>query len=137
MCRGQLLSRSHNEWTPAVAAPAPTGLLCWAKPAGRVPWNALSPNDPTEVSWDGVWWWSRPDGVLENVAARDRWQFLPFLGGSRPCIGEHFARLETTLALATVVRAMTVESLDDDFACEVPFTTVAKGPIRARLRPRT
>lgn len=72
----------------------------------------------------------------ENVAARDRWQFLPFLGGSRPCIGEHFARLETTLALATVVRAMIVESLDDDFACEVPFTTVAKGPIRARLTPR-
>lgn len=73
----------------------------------------------------------------ENVAARDRWQFLPFLGGSRPCIGEHFARLETTLALATVVRAMRVESLDDDFACEVPFTTVAKGPIRARLTPRS
>ncbi|KMO71103.1 cytochrome P450 [Mycolicibacterium chubuense] len=73
----------------------------------------------------------------ENVQARDRWQFLPFLGGGRPCIGEHFARLETTLALATVVRAMTVESLDDDFECEVPFTTVAKGPIRARLTPRS
>lgn len=72
----------------------------------------------------------------ENVQARDRWQFLPFLGGGRPCIGEHFARLETTLALATVIRAMTVESLDDDFECEVPFTTVAKGPIRARLTPR-
>ncbi|MCG7583114.1 hypothetical protein ACTWP6_27535 [Mycobacterium sp. 4D054] len=56
---------SLPEWTPAVAAPAPTGLLCWAKPAGSVPWNALSPNDPTEVSWDGVWWWSRPDGVLQ------------------------------------------------------------------------
>ncbi|RZT18171.1 cytochrome P450 [Mycobacterium sp. BK558] len=73
----------------------------------------------------------------ENVQARDRWQFLPFLGGGRPCIGEHFARLETTLALATVIRAMTVESLDDDFECEVPFTTVAKGPIRARLTPRS
>ncbi len=42
----------------------------------------------------------------QNSAARDRWQFLPFLGGGRPCIGEHFARLETTLALATIVRAM-------------------------------
>lgn len=73
----------------------------------------------------------------ENVKARDRWQFLPFLGGGRPCIGEHFARLETTLALATVTRAMTVESLDDDFVCEVPFTTVAKGPIRARVTPRS
>ena len=69
----------------------------------------------------------------ENVRARDRWQFLPFLGGGRPCIGEHFARLETTLALATIVRAMRVSSLDEDFACDVPFTTVARGPIRAHV----
>jgi cytochrome P450 len=73
----------------------------------------------------------------ENVKGRDRWQFLPFLGGGRPCIGEHFARLETTLALGTIVRALEIQSLDDDFECEVPFTTVAKGPIPARVRPRS
>lgn len=72
----------------------------------------------------------------ENTKNRDRWQFLPFLAGGRPCIGEHFARLETTLALATIVRAMEIESLDGAFECDVPFTTVAKGPIRARVRPR-
>lgn len=72
----------------------------------------------------------------EKVKARDRWQFLPFLGGGRPCIGEHFARLETTLALGTILRALEITSVDDEFHCEVPFTTVAKGPIRARLRPR-
>jgi cytochrome P450 len=73
----------------------------------------------------------------EKVKARDRWQFLPFLGGGRPCIGEHFARLETTLALATIVRALRIDSLDGEFECEVPLTTVAKGPIRARLSRRT
>jgi cytochrome P450 len=73
---------------------------------------------------------------LENSKGRDRWQFLPFLGGGRPCIGEHFARLETTLALATIVRAMEIRSLDKDFLCDVPFTTVAKGPIRARVSLR-
>lgn len=72
----------------------------------------------------------------ENVKNRNRWQFLPFLAGGRPCIGEHFARLETTLALATIVRAMEIRSVDGTFECEVPFTTVAKGPIRAGLRPR-
>ncbi len=72
----------------------------------------------------------------ENSKSRDRWQFIPFLGGGRPCIGEHFARLETTLALATIIRAMEIRSVDEDFACEVPFTTVAKGPIRAHVRPR-
>jgi cytochrome P450 len=73
----------------------------------------------------------------EKVKTRNRWEFLPFLGGGRPCIGEHFARLETTLALATIVRAMEIRSADEDFRCQVPFTTVAQGPILAQVRPRT
>lgn len=72
----------------------------------------------------------------ENTAARDRWHFLPFAGGARSCIGEHFARLETTLALATIIRRMRVRSLDADFAVDVPFTTVAHGPILAHMTPR-
>lgn len=72
----------------------------------------------------------------ENVKARGRWEFMPFLGGGRPCIGEHFARLETTLALGTIVRAMEIRSLDDRFECDVPLTTVAKGPIPAVVSPR-
>jgi cytochrome P450 len=86
--------------------------------------------------------WDRPSDFdpdrfsPENNELRDRWQFLPFLGGGRPCIGEHFARLETTLALATIVRAVQIHSLDSNFECEVPFTTVAKGPIRAHVTAR-
>jgi hypothetical protein len=45
--------------------------------------------------------------------------------------------LETTLALATIVRAVVIRSLDRDFQCEAPFTTVAKGPIRAQATART
>jgi len=73
----------------------------------------------------------------EAAKARGRWQFIPFAGGSRSCIGEHFARLETTLALATIIRSMEIRSVDDDFPVEVPFTTVAKGPIRAHVTART
>jgi cytochrome P450 len=72
----------------------------------------------------------------EAAKARDRWNFLPFAGGTRSCIGEHFARLETTLALATIVRSTEIRSLDGDFPVEVPFTTVAKGPIRAHVESR-
>ena len=72
----------------------------------------------------------------ENSKDRDRWQFVPFAGGPRSCIGEHFAMLETTLALATIVRSIEIRSLDKDFPVEAPFTTVAKGPIRARVDAR-
>jgi cytochrome P450 len=72
----------------------------------------------------------------ENVKARDRWNFIPFAGGARSCIGEHFARLETTLAMATIVRSMTIRSINDEFPVDVPFTTVAKGAVPARVELR-
>jgi len=46
------------------AATKATGLLCWAKPAGTVTNSQLLPA-ANEVSWDAVWWWSRPDGALQ------------------------------------------------------------------------
>jgi len=73
----------------------------------------------------------------ENSQGRDRWQYLPFGGGPRSCIGDHFALLEATLGLATIVRRAEVQSLDDDFPIAVPFTTIAAAPIRARVHSRT
>jgi cytochrome P450 len=72
----------------------------------------------------------------EATKARDRWHFIPWAAGSRSCIGEHFARLETTLALATIIRSTEIRSLEGDFPVDVPFTTVAKGPIRAHVSAR-
>lgn len=71
-----------------------------------------------------------------NMKKRGRWEFLPFAGGPRSCIGEHFALLESTLALATIVREVEITSGDDDFPVDVPFTTVARGPIPAQVRRR-
>jgi cytochrome P450 len=72
----------------------------------------------------------------ENSKNRDRWQFIAFAAGPRSCIGEHFAMLVTTLALATIVRSTRIRSMDEDFPLETPYTTVAKGPIPAHVDAR-
>jgi cytochrome P450 len=78
-----------------------------------------------------------PDRFLpERSQGRSRWQYLPFGGGPRSCIGDHFAMLEATLALATIVRAARIESLKDDFPVATPFTVVAAEPVDARVYPR-
>ncbi|MGA8329141.1 MAG: cytochrome P450, partial [Mycobacterium sp.] len=78
-----------------------------------------------------------PDRFLpERSQGRNRWQYLPFGGGPRSCIGDHFAMLEATLALATIIRAARIESMRDDFPLATPFTVVAAEPITARAHKR-
>lgn len=71
-----------------------------------------------------------------DMKDRDRWQFIPFAGGPRACIGQHFAMLEAALALGTIVRSTQIHSLEHDFPLEVPYTTVAAGPIWAQVTRR-
>jgi cytochrome P450 len=79
-----------------------------------------------------------PDRFLpERSRGRSRWQYLPFGGGPRSCIGDHFAMLEATLALATIVRAARITSLKGDFPLATPFTVVAAEPVDARVNART
>lgn len=78
-----------------------------------------------------------PDRFTEEASrGRDRWQYVPFGGGPRGCIGDHFAMLEATLALATIIRRAEIDSLDEEFPMAAPFTVVAGGPIPARIKLR-
>jgi cytochrome P450 len=56
--------------------------------------------------------------------------------GARSCIGDHYAMLEATLGLASLVRRRRFTSLDPDFPLALPFTMTAGGPILARVETR-
>lgn len=86
-------------------------------------WDAPETFDPDRFS-------------VQRSQGRDRWQFLPFGAGPRSCIGDHFAMLEATIGLASVVRRRRVTSLDQGFPLALPFTMTAGGPIPARVETR-
>jgi cytochrome P450 len=77
-----------------------------------------------------------PDRFLpERSSPRNRWQYLPFGGGQRKCIGDHFAMLEASIALATLVRDLRFESLGG-FDLAAGFTMQAASPVPARITAR-
>ena len=86
-------------------------------------WDAPETFDPDRFS-------------LDRSRGRDRWQFLPFGAGARSCIGDHFAMLEATLGLASLIRCRRLTSLEPDFPLALPFTMTAGGPIPARVEKR-
>jgi cytochrome P450 len=123
--------------------PAPTGtrLACRDIEVGgyRVPAGTMLVVGRMAVQRDSDLWDAPlkfdPDRFSDdNMKKLNRWQYIPFGGGPRSCIGDHFAMLETTLALATVIRRTKIDSVKEDFPLAVHFTMIAGGPIPARIR---
>jgi cytochrome P450 len=77
-----------------------------------------------------------PDRFLAEIAAdRDRYAYLPFGGGPRSCIGERFAMLEATLALAVLLRRFEITTDGRRLPMRYGITQRSATPVHATLRP--
>lgn len=87
---------------------------------------------PWIVHRDPRWWVEplayRPERFVAPSEPLHRFSFFPFGGGPRVCIGNHFAMLEATLALATLLRHRRFTRVDDTLPALLPAVT---------LRPRS
>jgi cytochrome P450 len=92
---------------------------------------------------DPRWW---PDPLRyqperfspEARAARPRWAYFPFGGGSRQCIGESFAWMEAILVIATVAQEWRMDFQSSDPPGLRPLITLRPaGPISMKLHTRS
>jgi cytochrome P450 len=84
--------------------------------------------------------WPDPDRFdpdrFTGDAKRPRYAYFPFGGGPRSCIGEHFALLEATVLLRTLLARHRVEALDESLPLAPMITLRPAGPVRAVLSAR-
>jgi len=87
--------------------------------------------------------WPRPDEfdperfAPERIAANEPFAYLPFLLGRRACLGEHFAMLESVVALAMIVDRYRLTRVDDGEIATRPISTLRLArPLRMRVERR-
>ena len=95
----------------------------------------------TAVQRDPVFWNGSadfdPDRFSpERLKERDRWQYLPFGGGTTVVHRRSFRDARSYVGLATLIRRAESISQDGDFPLAVPFAMVADGPNWARVNRR-
>lgn len=62
--------------------------------------------------------------------------YFPFGGGLRRCIGDHFAKMELSLVLATLLQEWAVDPVNDELELSPSITNRPAGPIEMELQRR-
>jgi cytochrome P450 len=79
----------------------------------------------------------RPERFAEPGANRHRFQYLPFLGGPKKCLGDTFAMMEIRLAAATLLQHLSFSYIGGEPARERPtFTMAVDGGMPMRVTRR-
>jgi cytochrome P450 len=109
----------------------------------RVPEDTFVVLPQFHVHTDERWWTdpeqfdpSRWDDVADPPGDRPEYAYFPFGGGPRHCIGMRFARMELTLALATIARHCRIDHDHDDVPVDVGSTVHPGDTIQASLQRR-
>ena len=134
-------STSHCECVRLERAPTRSATRDVVVDGLRVPAGANIIIGIYAIHHDPAWWDDLetfdPDRFTpERSVGRERWQFVPFGGGPRACVGQHFAMLEATVALASIVRKLTLYSTEPGFPLDLAFTVTAGAPIPAKVSAR-
>ncbi len=77
-----------------------------------------------------------PDRWLPNAPKRPAFAYLPFGGGPRLCIGNHFATMEMHIALAQFLRRFTVKPITTDIELKPLITLHSRNPVLLNIEAR-
>ncbi|TCS96881.1 cytochrome P450 [Hazenella coriacea] len=79
----------------------------------------------------------KPERWENSTDNLPKYAYLPFGGGPRICIGNHFAMMEAKLLLATIARQYRMERVDDrEVELEPSITLRPKHGIQVKLLRR-
>ena len=85
-----------------------------------------------EVFANALEW--RPERFTPQAEkALPRFSYLPFGGGARVCIGQHFATVEAQVVLSTLLRRVRFENINTDVQSQAVFTTRPDRPVRLKI----
>ena len=87
-------------------------------------------------------WWPEPERFdpsrwLDPAPARPKFAYFPFGAGTRVCVGEHFAWMEGTFAIAAIAQRWSLRYAGGAEPIPEPFITLRpRGGMPMRLAPR-
>lgn len=133
-CIDEALRLHPSAYITSRSTTAPTNLDGHDLPVGTVVATSFHALHRNPNVWDDPARFD-PDRFLpERIAERDSYAYLPFGGGPRACIGSHFALLEATLGIATIVAAREVVTTPVRIPVTLGVTQRPSAPMGAEVR---